>query len=120
MVIRTLNLRRCRWPSPHERFPMTLTRQEVAEIAQLARLALRDDELDAMRTELATILDHVAALAEVDTAGVEPMTHAVPIVLRLRDDRVCASLPVEVALADAPAVRDGSFEVPAIIKPSHG
>jgi aspartyl-tRNA(Asn)/glutamyl-tRNA(Gln) amidotransferase subunit C len=95
---------------------MALTRAEVAEIAQLARLALRDDELEALRGELATILDHVAALAEVDTATVEPMTHAVPITLRLRDDRAEESLPVEIALADAPAVRDGSFLVPAIIK----
>ena len=95
---------------------MTLTREEVAEIAQLARLALTDVELDALRGELVTILDHVAALGEVDTTGIEPMTHAVPTVLRLRDDRVEPSLPVEVALADAPATRDGSFEVPAIIK----
>jgi aspartyl-tRNA(Asn)/glutamyl-tRNA(Gln) amidotransferase subunit C len=95
---------------------MILTRDEVAEIAQLARLALGEAELDALRGELATILDHVAALAEVDTTGVEPMTHAVPIALRLREDRPEPSLPVEVALADAPVVRDGSFEVPAIIK----
>lgn len=97
---------------------MTLTREEVAEIAQLARLALGDGELDALRVELAAILDHVAALAEVDTTGVEPMTHAVPTVLRLRADQAEPSLPVEVALADAPVVREGGFEVPAIIKAS--
>jgi len=48
------------------------------------------------------------------------MTHAVPIVLRLRDDRAEPSLPVEIALADAPVVRDGCFEVPAIIKGAPG
>src|SRR5687767_14239049 len=99
---------------------MTLTRDEVAEIAQLARLAMTDAELEALRGELGAILDHVAALGEVDTTGVEPMTHAVPIVLRLREDRAEPSLPVEVALADAPVVRDGSFEVPAIIKSPAG
>ncbi len=95
---------------------MVLTREEVAEIAQLARLALGDAELEVLRTELAAILDHVAALQEVETTGVEPMTHAVPTMLRLRPDTVAASLPVEVALADAPAAKDGCFEVPAIIK----
>lgn len=97
---------------------MILTQKDVAEIAQLARLALSEEELEALRGELAAILDHVAALAEVDTAGIEPMTHAVPIALRLRDDRPEPSLPVAVATADAAAVRDGGFEVPAIIKPA--
>ncbi|MBE7454288.1 MAG: Asp-tRNA(Asn)/Glu-tRNA(Gln) amidotransferase subunit GatC [Kofleriaceae bacterium] len=95
---------------------MVLTREEVAEIAQLARLALRDDELDALRGELAAILEHVEVLGQADTIGVEPMTHAVPTALRLRADQVEPSLPVAVALADAPAARDGCFEVPAIIK----
>ncbi len=95
---------------------MALTREEVAEIAQLARLALSDAELDALRGELAAILDHVAALREVDTTGVEPMTHAVPTTLRLRPDTSGPSFPAEVALADAPATKDGCFEVPAIIK----
>jgi aspartyl-tRNA(Asn)/glutamyl-tRNA(Gln) amidotransferase subunit C len=95
---------------------MALTREEVAEIAQLARLALSDVELDSLRGDLDAILAHVAVLAEVDTTGVEPMTHAVPALLRLRDDKTEPSLPVEVALADAPASRDGCFEVPAIIK----
>jgi aspartyl-tRNA(Asn)/glutamyl-tRNA(Gln) amidotransferase subunit C len=96
---------------------MALTRDEVAEIAQLARLAMNESELEALRGELAAILDHVAALREVDTTGVEPMTHAVPTTLRLRPDAVEPSLPVEVALGDAPATSaDGCFEVPAIIK----
>ena len=95
---------------------MALTRDEVAEIAQLARLAMSESELESLRGELAAILDHVAALREVDTTGVEPMTHAVPTTLRLRADAVEPSLPVEVALDDAPVARDGCFEVPAIIK----
>lgn len=97
-----------------------LAQGEIAAIAHLARLALSDDELARFAGELTTILDHVAALAEVDTDGVEPMTHAVPITLRLRDDRPQPSLPVEVALADAPAVRDDCFEVPAIIAGKSG
>lgn len=92
-----------------------LARDEIDAIAHLARLALTDAERARFAGELTSILDHVAALAEVDTDGVEPMTHAVPITLRLRDDRPAPSLPVEVALADAPAARDDHFEVPAII-----
>ncbi|HVV84288.1 MAG TPA: Asp-tRNA(Asn)/Glu-tRNA(Gln) amidotransferase subunit GatC [Kofleriaceae bacterium] len=97
-----------------------LTRLDTEAIAHLARLALTDAELDRFAAELTTILDHMAALAEVDTAGVEPMTHAVPTALRLRDDVAQPSLPVEVALADAPAVRDDCFEVPAIIAAKGG
>lgn len=48
------------------------------------------------------------------------MTHAVPTTLRLRDDHARPSLPVELALADAPAVRDGCFEVPTIIAAKSG
>lgn len=95
---------------------MTLEKDEVEAIAHLARLALTDGEVEALRGELAAILGHVAALAEVDTDGVEPMTHAMPMTLRLRDDVVEPSLPVELALADAPAVRAGGFEVPAVIR----
>ena len=87
-----------------------LQRSEIQAIAHLARLALTDDELDRFAVDLTSILDHMAALAEVDTDGVEPMTHAVPITLRLRADVPRPSLPAEVALADAPAVRDGCFE----------
>lgn len=95
---------------------MALTRDEVAEIAQLARLAMSEGELESLRGELAAILDHVAALREVDTTGVEPMTHAVPTTLRLRPDAAAPSLPVELALRDAPLESGGCFEVPAIIK----
>lgn len=93
-----------------------LAREEIDAIAHLARLALTEDEKERFAADLTSILDHMAALAEVDTDGVEPMTHAVPTTLRLREDVARASLPAEIALADAPAVRDDCFEVPAIIK----
>jgi len=93
-----------------------LTREDVEEIAHLARLALTEAEVEAMRVDLSAILGHMDALAEVDTTGVVPMTHAVPMDLRLRPDEPRPSLPSEAALARAPAVRDGSFVVPNIIK----
>lgn len=93
-----------------------LTRDEVLELAHLARLALTEDEIERFRTELAQILTHMEALAEVPTVGVPPMTHAIPMDLRLRPDEAAASLPVEVALAAAPDKVDGQFRVPNVIK----
>jgi aspartyl-tRNA(Asn)/glutamyl-tRNA(Gln) amidotransferase subunit C len=92
-----------------------LTREEVEELALLARVALTDAEVEALRGELGAILDHMAVLREVDTTGVEPMTHAVPMTLRLRADVPGPSLSQDEALAGAPRVADGHFVVPAII-----
>ena len=95
----------------------SLTRKEVDEIALLARLHLEPDELDRMQSELGAILEHFGALAAVDTTDIAPMTHAVPMELRLRPDVALPSLAVEDALRGAPA-RDGDlFVVPAIIVP---
>ena len=98
----------------------TLTRKEVEEIAMLARLHLESDEIQRMQAELGTILDHFTTLATVDTEGVPPMTHAVPMDLRLRVDEVAPSLATVDALKGAPA-RDGDmFVVPAMIPGSGG
>jgi len=92
-----------------------LTREEVEQIALLARLALDDTELEQMRVDLTAILGHMDALAEVDTSGIEPMTHAVPMDLPLRADVPAPSLPVAVATAGAPDAADGTFVVPNVI-----
>jgi aspartyl-tRNA(Asn)/glutamyl-tRNA(Gln) amidotransferase subunit C len=92
-----------------------LTRKEVDEIALLARLHLEPDEIARMQVELGVIVEHFGALAAVDTNEVAPMTHAVPMDLRLRPDEIQPSLAPDEALGDAPA-RDGDlFVVPAII-----
>lgn len=94
----------------------TLTRKEVEDIALLARLYLDDGELSRMQDELGAILEHFGAIAAAQTEGVAPMTHAVPMDLRLRPDAPMPSLPAEQALRGAPA-RDGDlFVVPAIIE----
>jgi aspartyl-tRNA(Asn)/glutamyl-tRNA(Gln) amidotransferase subunit C len=95
----------------------TLDRKEVEEIALLARLHLEPSELDQIEGELGAILDHFAALAQVNTDDVQPMTHAVPLELRLRPDEVEPSLPTREALRGAPAKTDEVFVVPAIIGP---
>ena len=97
-----------------------LTREEVEELALLARLALSGDEVERLRGELTAILAHMDALAEVDTADVAPMTHAVPMDLRLRPDEPAPSLPPEVALAGAPDRADDQFRVPNVIRTQEG
>jgi aspartyl-tRNA(Asn)/glutamyl-tRNA(Gln) amidotransferase subunit C len=93
----------------------TLTRNEVEEIALLARLHLEPDEIERMQRELGAILEHFGALAAVDTQGVAPMTHAVPVELALRADIAEPSLSAADALRAAPR-RDGDLiVVPAII-----
>ncbi|MFT3695049.1 MAG: Asp-tRNA(Asn)/Glu-tRNA(Gln) amidotransferase subunit GatC [Kofleriaceae bacterium] len=92
-----------------------LTKKEVEEIAMLARLHLEPDETAKMQDELGVILDHFIALATVETDGVPPMTHAVPMDLRLREDFERESLSVKDALSGAPAHNNEMFVVPAII-----
>jgi aspartyl-tRNA(Asn)/glutamyl-tRNA(Gln) amidotransferase subunit C len=96
----------------------TLDKQEVLEIALLARVHLDEREVEALRTELGAILEHFGALAAVDTTDVAPMTHAVPSDLRLRLDQAAPSLTVEDAVRGAPVKQDGVFVVPAIISGS--
>ena len=97
--------------------PRALTRGDVEEIARLARLALDDSEIDRLQGELAAILELMAELASVATDDVPPMSHAVPMDLRLRADEVAPSLPAAAALAGAPD-RDGDwFRVPPILEP---
>ncbi|MBS1120931.1 MAG: glutamyl-tRNA(Gln) amidotransferase, subunit [Deltaproteobacteria bacterium] len=95
----------------------TLTRNEVEEIALLARLHLEPDELDRMQTDLGAILEHFVTLAAVDVTGVAPMTHAGAAAtdMTLRADVPEPSLPVDEALR-AVARRDGDLiVVPSII-----
>ena len=97
-----------------------LTRKDIEDIALLARLHLEEDELASMQAELGAILGHMDVLATVDTTGVAPMVHAVPLELRLRIDDVEPSLPVADALRGAPR-RDGDlFVVPAVLPGADG
>ncbi len=97
---------------------MRITAAEVRETAELARLALSDEELTRLERELSAILDYMADLAKLDTTGVEPMTHAVPLKAPLRQDVLGPQLESEVALADAPRREGSFFEVPKIIEVS--
>jgi aspartyl-tRNA(Asn)/glutamyl-tRNA(Gln) amidotransferase subunit C len=94
---------------------MPLSQEEVETTARLARLRLSEEELTAFAAELSQIIDYVSALKELDTRGVEPLTHAVPMSLRTAPDIPEAPLPVELALSQAPQSKDDCFQVPHII-----
>jgi aspartyl-tRNA(Asn)/glutamyl-tRNA(Gln) amidotransferase subunit C len=88
---------------------------EVREIAQLARLRLDDAEVTRLAGELDAILGYIEEVKQVDTTGVEPMTHAVPFDCPVRPDEVSGTLSVEEALRNAPRREDGFFQVPRIV-----
>jgi aspartyl-tRNA(Asn)/glutamyl-tRNA(Gln) amidotransferase subunit C len=93
----------------------TLSRNDLAHLARLARLAVTDEELDRFATQLDAVLDAVARVGKADVADVPPTTHAVPMTNVMRPDVVTPSLPREVILAEAPAAEDDRFQVPRIL-----
>jgi aspartyl-tRNA(Asn)/glutamyl-tRNA(Gln) amidotransferase subunit C len=92
-----------------------LTKDDVAKVAQLARLELSDAELDTYTEQLAAVLDHAADVAALDLADVPPTAHPLPLENVLRADEVRPSLDRDEVLAQAPAVEDRRFRVPAIL-----
>ena len=95
---------------------MRLTEEEVRHVAALARVAMTDDEVELMRTQLSNILEHVSVLNEVDTDGVEPTGHSVDVTSVMRDDEVCDSSPMEDVLANAPSRQDDFIRVKAVLE----
>ncbi len=97
---------------------MAIDREQVLHIARLARLHISEDDVEAYRGQLAQILDYVEALHEVDTTDVEPTTHAVDLVMHLREDTAESRLTREEVLQNAPAVEDAQFRVPKVVEGS--
>jgi aspartyl-tRNA(Asn)/glutamyl-tRNA(Gln) amidotransferase subunit C len=89
---------------------------DVEHVARLSRLALTDEERERMRAELDAILAYIDKLNAVDTDGVEPTSHAVPMVNVMRDDAPGPCLPRDEALANAPDRAGEFFRVPRIIE----
>ena len=93
----------------------TISREEVAHLARLARLEVTDDELDAFAGQLDVILESMKTLAEVNADDVQPTSHAVPLVNVFREDRPQPSLPREAVLAGGPDTAEDRFRVPRIL-----
>jgi aspartyl-tRNA(Asn)/glutamyl-tRNA(Gln) amidotransferase subunit C len=90
-----------------------IDREQVLHVARLARLRLDDAEVETMAGELSGILGHVDRIADLDLEGVEPTSHVVELENVLRADEPWASLPPNVALANAPEPFEGAFRVPS-------
>jgi aspartyl-tRNA(Asn)/glutamyl-tRNA(Gln) amidotransferase subunit C len=95
---------------------MSLSTDDVAKIAHLARLAVEPEESAALGRDLSNILDLVAQMDAVDTGSVEPMAHPLEMAQRLREDAVTEENMRERYQANAPAVENGLFLVPKVIE----
>jgi aspartyl-tRNA(Asn)/glutamyl-tRNA(Gln) amidotransferase subunit C len=94
---------------------MSITRDEVAHLAHLARLSLADAELGHLAAQLDQIISAVARVQEVTAEDVPPTSHAVPLANVFRPDQVVPCLTAQEALAAAPAVEQQRFRVPRIL-----
>jgi aspartyl-tRNA(Asn)/glutamyl-tRNA(Gln) amidotransferase subunit C len=94
---------------------MPLTKEEVLHIAQLARLQLNPEEVDLIARQMNDILIYMEQLNGLDTAGVEPTSHALHLSNAFREDQVQPSLPLEESLAIAPEQGRSAFIVPKVI-----
>lgn len=92
-----------------------ITTDDVAHVATLARLRLTDDELERFTRQLGDVLDHAADVEALDTAGVAPTAHPLPLANVLRDDLVRACLDRDEVLSQAPEVEAERFRVPRIL-----
>ncbi len=93
-----------------------VTREDVAHVADLAHLAVPEEELERLQRELNRILEHFAELQELNTDDVEPMSHAVPMDNVFREDRRQDSLPLDAVLQNAPDRAEEFFRVPRIVE----
>jgi len=94
---------------------MSVSRADVEKIASLARLELSPDEMDAMASQMDTILGYVAKLDEIDATDIKPTTHVLDIVNSFRDDVTKPSLSQEEALANGPDQNGEAFVVPRVL-----
>ncbi|HBY44927.1 MAG TPA: Asp-tRNA(Asn)/Glu-tRNA(Gln) amidotransferase subunit GatC [Thermomicrobiales bacterium] len=97
---------------------MKLDRDTVEHIAALARIGLSEDEIERMREQLSSILEHIASLEDVDTDDIPPTAQVIQMQNVMRDDIVQPSLPRDVVLANAPRSEDGYLKVNAVLDQS--
>lgn len=93
---------------------------QVRKVAKLARLDLTDAEVDEFSSQLSAIIEYVEKMNQLDTAGVQPLAHCLPVSNVLRQDIVKESLGTEKTLANAPDRDDNFFKVPKILDENNG
>jgi aspartyl-tRNA(Asn)/glutamyl-tRNA(Gln) amidotransferase subunit C len=92
-----------------------ISTDDVAHVARLARLTLTEEELQRFTEQLGAVLDHARDVEALDTAGVPPTAHPLPLHNVLRDDEVVPCLDRDEVLAQAPATEANRFRVPRIL-----
>lgn len=95
---------------------MKISREEVQHIALLARLGVDEADLGKFSVQLSNILENFEILEQIDTTGVPPTSHPVPLSSVMRDDKVLPSYPRADILANAPQEEDDSFRVRAVLE----
>jgi len=95
---------------------MKITRAEVEHVARLARLELTEEEKDTFTGQMDAILAYVEKLNELDTSGIIPTAHAVPMENAFREDLLVPSIGTDNALANAPDRVEDFFRVPKVIE----
>jgi aspartyl-tRNA(Asn)/glutamyl-tRNA(Gln) amidotransferase subunit C len=95
---------------------MSLDKETVINIANLARIKVPEENLNHLAGELSSILDWVEQLNSVDTDGVEPLASVVDVTLPLREDKISDGDCRDKVLANGPEVEDGYFAVPKVIE----
>ena len=95
---------------------MSLTREDVTYVANLARLEFSTDEVTALTDQLGAVLDYAQTLSELDTSAVKATEHVLPVKNVFREDVVKPCLTNEQALANAPESEAGCFKVPQVME----
>lgn len=91
---------------------MIITDELVTYLEALGRIKLPEESREKAKNDLQEILQYIDTLSELDTEGIEPMSHALPLTNVMRDDVVAPSISREEVLANAPSQKDGYFLVP--------
>jgi len=95
--------------------PESISENEVAHVARLARLRLTDEELKRFTTQLSAVLEHARDVEALQLGEIEPMAHPLPLENVTRKDEICDMVDRDSVLGQAPAVEDGRFQVPKIL-----
>lgn len=95
---------------------MRISADEVKKVAKLARLTLSDPDIERMAKDMDAMLDYVATLESLNTDGIVPTAHAVPLANAFRPDELRPSLERKEVMAAAPLTANGTFRVPKVIE----
>jgi len=95
---------------------MSISKKEVLYVADLARIAFDDDEVDRLSDELSAVLDYAETLNQLDTSNVKPTEHILKLQNVFRKDEVKESLPLEKVFRNAPEEEAGGFKVPRVVE----